>query len=392
MIDQLGPVPLFLGVETEHWQIADFMAAARAARALGVSSLLVKIADGGNVWYSGIGGWQAVISTVAKIIPTVPYIYSYGGKFGVLQAEINILIQAMHVCGIVVADMEAEWNGQVAWAQYVCSALQPVSGLFGVTSWADPQQQAWAGVLQALAPATNFWMPQVYSNYLADLYHAQYDPYGLPYYPTLNLGNDFGPNDPLQIAQASKSPIIGLWEYQAAIAAYADIVKQIIALPREEAPTMLQIEQVKDFFTETVKDQRWHCIQTGQDIAFGLLNFYRSFGQVGLNGLSIFGLPRTGEIRVPGTKQATVQICERGAMLYDPASEVDRVPGLAGPCYPAHIDKGPVYQILVGPAKPANISQATQAINAITALAEQLKSDGDTLASTAQTALKALGQ
>jgi hypothetical protein len=28
-------------------------------------------------------------------------------------------------------------------------------------------------------------------------------------------------------------------------------------------------------------------------------------------------------------------------MLYDPQHEIDRVPGLTGPCCPAHIDQGP---------------------------------------------------
>lgn len=114
-----------------------------------------------------------------------------------------------------------------------------------------------------------------------------------------------------------------------------------------EETTVLSIDQASGYFTETEKDQRWHCTHPSSldgnchDIAYGLLQFYRTFGQVGLNGLSIFGLPTTDEIDVPNTKQARVQFCERGVMLYDPASEVDHVPGLPGPCYPAHIDKGP---------------------------------------------------
>ncbi|QBD77832.1 N-acetylmuramoyl-L-alanine amidase [Ktedonosporobacter rubrisoli] len=111
--------------------------------------------------------------------------------------------------------------------------------------------------------------------------------------------------------------------------------------------TVLQISQVSQYFEEIEKDQRWHCKVASSldgkqhDIAYGLLAFYRTFGQVGLNGLSIFGLPTSDEIHVPGTKQAAIQFMERGAMLYDPGNEVDGVPGLPGPCFPAHIDKGP---------------------------------------------------
>lgn len=115
----------------------------------------------------------------------------------------------------------------------------------------------------------------------------------------------------------------------------------------QETTTVLQISQVSQYFTEIEKDQRWRCKQTGQDIAYGILAFYRTFGQVGLNGLSIFGLPLSDENPVPHTKVATVQLCERGAILYDPQKEVDVVPGLSGPCYPAHIDSGLARQLIM---------------------------------------------
>lgn len=109
--------------------------------------------------------------------------------------------------------------------------------------------------------------------------------------------------------------------------------------------TVLQLKQVSQWFQELEKDKRWRCqvpsaLDGGYyDIAYALLSFYRTFGQVGLNGFSIFGLPLSGEIRIPGTKNALIQRCERGIMLYDPSGEVDRVPGLSGPCYPANLQK-----------------------------------------------------
>jgi hypothetical protein len=217
MIDQLGNVSLFLGVETANWTLSDFTNAATKAKALGVTALLVKVADGSNRWYGALGGYRPVLAAIESAgISAVPYTYSYGDKFGGLSAEIALLTEIMKSAGIVVADMEVEWNGQAGWAKTLANALKPVTGLFGVTSWADPNQQNWQGVLQALAPATNFWLPQVYSNFLAGVYMQQYS--GLPnVIPILNLGTDFGPNDIMTTAQNAVSPAICLWEYQAAI-------------------------------------------------------------------------------------------------------------------------------------------------------------------------------
>jgi hypothetical protein len=227
--DRLGSVPLFLGVETEFWSLAQFQQATIATKALGITSLLVKVADGTDIWYGSIGGWQKVLTTIQQAgLVAIPYTYCYGNVFEAIQSEINILIAIMGATGIVIADMETEYNNQVTWAQTVCAALKPVSGVFGVTTWADPNQQNWQGVLSALAPCTDFFLPQVYSNFLGDVYHAQYAPYNRPYYPMLNLGVDFGANDVLQIARTANKSIIGFWEYQAAVGTYASVVKQVV--------------------------------------------------------------------------------------------------------------------------------------------------------------------
>ena len=211
MIDRLGPVPLFLGVETLGWQLSTFTDATNKAKALGVTSLLVKIADGGNQWYGALGGWQKVLDAISKAgLKAVPYTYSYGNHFNAIDAEIAILKAAMQYAGIVVADMEVEWNGQTLWAHQLSDALKPVPGVFGVTTWANPNQQDWTNVLLALSPCTNFWMPQVYDNYLAGVYQAQYAGYN-NVIPVLNLGTDIGPNDILSIAQNAKIDTLALW-------------------------------------------------------------------------------------------------------------------------------------------------------------------------------------
>lgn len=228
--DRLGALPLFLGVETQYWNLAQFQQATQAAKAVGVTSLLVKVADGTNEWYGGINGRQQILNAIIQAgLPAIPYTYCYGDSFGGLQGEIALLASIMQQNGIVIADMEAEYNGQVGWAQTVCNALKPVSGVFGVTTWADPNLQNWQGVLSALAPCVDFWLPQVYSNFLAGVYQDQFAPYGKPFYPVLNLGTDFGANDIIQIATTANKSIVGFWEHQAAVTTHASIVKQLAA-------------------------------------------------------------------------------------------------------------------------------------------------------------------
>lgn len=240
-IDYLGYAPLFIGVESQYWSLAQFQTAATNAKAMGFTSLLIKVGDGGIFWYQGIGGWQKVLSTVAATgIKAVPYCYCYGNTYNALTNEIALLTLIMHQVGIVVADMEVEYNGQSEWASQVCTALKPITGTLGICTWADPNMQNWQAVMAALAPATNFWMPQVYSDYLASVYKAQYAGYG-PIYPILYLGNDFGANDIIATATAAQSPIIGFWEYQG-LSSFASAVKSAMAAtiqpPQESKPVI----------------------------------------------------------------------------------------------------------------------------------------------------------
>jgi N-acetyl-anhydromuramyl-L-alanine amidase AmpD len=147
----------------------------------------------------------------------------------------------------------------------------------------------------------------------------------------------------------------------------------------EGATMALDISQVKDYFTEigSTPDTRWRCKQTNQDIAYGVLTYYRSCTQVGLNGFSQYGLPISGEEKVPNTKQAVLQRFERGVILYDALHEVDSVPGLTGPCYPAHIDKGlgqdpqvaqleaQIATLQKQPAAPANVTSAVNTLQTL---------------------------
>ncbi|HTJ49430.1 MAG TPA: hypothetical protein VL443_08270 [Cyclobacteriaceae bacterium] len=234
-LSYLGNLPLFLGVETENWSIAQFKQAAINAKNLGVTSLLVKVADGVNIWYSGIGSYSAVISAIKdQGINAVPYMYNYGNKFGSLTSEINILITLMMKYHIVIADLEVEFNGQIAWANQITSSLKPISGLFGVVTWADPDYQNWQKVIPALAPCTNFWLAQTYSDSLYSLYINQFPKYHVVSYPVINLGTDFGANNISNIVTSASSTVLAMWEYQSAISSiYSPLVRQIVTAYEE---------------------------------------------------------------------------------------------------------------------------------------------------------------
>jgi N-acetyl-anhydromuramyl-L-alanine amidase AmpD len=161
---------------------------------------------------------------------------------------------------------------------------------------------------------------------------------------------------------------------------------QIWMLQKEEI--VLDISQVSDLFTEVQKDARWHCKPTGYDIAYGILTYYRTCTATGLNGLSQFGLPTSGEQPILGTPGATYQVFERGIIVYDAAHKVDSVPGISGPCYPGHLDK---FLSQSAPV-PANIASAISTLHSAQATAATLQAGFGALNTGIQSALSDLGQ
>lgn len=237
---KVGRVVVFLGVETYSWQLQQFRDAARFVRSLGVDSLAVKCADGSGMWYGRIGGPAAVRSAIlAEGCGCIPYMYGYGDKFGALQGEINVLKQLMAIGdGCVCLDVEAEYNGQVAWAERVCEAMRPVPGLLYVTSWADPDYQDWDGVTRALAACVNAWVPQQYTLWLAGQESELQRLGETNIEPAIMLTGDFGPNDPLGIARTAHQhghTTAWLWEY-ANIAGNPGLVRNIVAALGGAAP------------------------------------------------------------------------------------------------------------------------------------------------------------
>lgn len=142
----------------------------------------------------------------------------------------------------------------------------------------------------------------------------------------------------------------------------------------EKEALVLTIDQASQYFTETTPGQRWHCKQTNQDIAFGILTYYRTCSGTGLNGLSLFGLPTSAEQNVPGYKNVVVQHFERAVLAYDPQKEMDSVPGITGPCYPAHLDKFAVQSPPNQPEPPVVTVNTQAAISTIQAVTTALQS------------------
>lgn len=142
----------------------------------------------------------------------------------------------------------------------------------------------------------------------------------------------------------------------------------------------------------------WHCKLTNQEIGNGFLATYRGMalsapGMGTLNALALLGLPLTGELHpIAGT--TSVQIFERGALVWDPKRQLDNPPG-AGDTYFAHINSGPVLDFLASGTQQqlatatAALSQAQQQLATVQRQAQDAVSAAQASAAQAQQALAA---
>lgn len=175
------------------WSVSRFAGMAAAAKSLGFDTVSPKIGEGTQAWYSLEAVKEQRTAVLAAGCGYAPFWYSVGPKFGIVAAEARMMQQYGDANdGILIADMEVEWNGQVAAAKQFESLFRPWNGVLGVTTWADPIYQNWLGVMAALAPAVNLWIPQRYDNWLASQ--------GLPPEATIvqaavDLSQEFGPNN-----------------------------------------------------------------------------------------------------------------------------------------------------------------------------------------------------
>ncbi|HEX3640211.1 MAG TPA: hypothetical protein VHV10_02855 [Ktedonobacteraceae bacterium] len=211
---------LFLGTETAGWKMNQFTQAAQFAKAHGVDTLILKSADGGNWWYGGMAGYKQRRDVIrGEGVGCIAYTWMYGDTYNFLDGEINILKSFMQEDGAVVADMEVEWNGQAGWARRVTAQLKGYPGLFLVSTWGDPSWQKWQSVLAELNPCVAVYLPQQYNNFLASFWKDFIGASCLQ--PTLNMTQDVGPNDPVNIAKLAHNQghtAISIWHYGTAVA------------------------------------------------------------------------------------------------------------------------------------------------------------------------------
>lgn len=100
-------------------------------------------------------------------------------------------------------------------------------------------------------------------------------------------------------------------------------------------------------FFKKVDDHHWLCTKTGKTIALGMLDYYKTLSFDPQHQLPSIGLPVSDETYVYRSDNAPVsyQLCERGAMIYDPRHVNDNPPG-SGQVYLGRIDSGVLLEVL----------------------------------------------
>lgn len=113
----------------------------------------------------------------------------------------------------------------------------------------------------------------------------------------------------------------------------------------------LDISQTLGLFTQQA-DGSWLCKEATKlpsqgagaekqhSLAMGLLAFYQTVPAAGtLNGLTALGLPLSDPIFNPdGVAGLSLQLFERGGIMYDPQRKWDNPAGATGDCYVVHMD------------------------------------------------------
>lgn len=214
-----GRVVLFIGNECLDWQPADFANAARFAKSCGCDTIAPKRANGNQKWYGTPARLQQERDAVLSVgVGYLPFIYCYGPAFGGEQYQVEA-DTVREICqindGLCCLDMEAEWNNQAAAAETFAKLLEG-AGTLWCSTWADPNEQEWQGVVRALAPVIAVWGPQEYTRWL-NTQEGQLTALGVRcIHPELDLAKSFDAgNDPLAEAKtciARGDGSIWLWE------------------------------------------------------------------------------------------------------------------------------------------------------------------------------------
>jgi len=220
---KIGRKILYIGTECYSWQVTDFAKAARNARAMGFDTICPKRLDGTIKWYHTkdhlVLERNAVLSEGCGYLP---FTYSYAPVFNTVSAEVAAWQEIASVNdGLVVIDIEAEWNGQTGYAQQLYNALSGFSGDIIATTWGDPYEQAFQQVVSILNPRISAWSPQQYTDWLQSVEKAEWGPELGKLYPSLDMSGEYGnwthPITNAQTAFKNGHPTIFVWEYIVAL-------------------------------------------------------------------------------------------------------------------------------------------------------------------------------
>jgi len=219
----VGPISLFLGVETANWSMQQFLDEGVFCKQQGISTLFIKVAEAGgrnpDIWYGGINGFDIIYQRIKALgVNVIPYQFCYGGAL--LSRDIDIAAQFLSKYSVHCLDLEGTpWVGPVAgqWATQMAAALHPIPGRLWLSHPSDFLENNQGPFMQAIAPATSVFMPMVYSDHLNQMdwlgeIHSV-NPNACVQ-PTLDLSAEFGANNAVAIAQHAKSlgcQALSLW-------------------------------------------------------------------------------------------------------------------------------------------------------------------------------------
>ncbi len=214
---QMGTTVLYLFDHgaIRRYSVAHFEAVSRFAHTLGYTGLCFKLGEGTAPWYD-FSTYQAIRSAIeAGGCRPSAFWYSIGGSYDSTFVRQECAVMRSYQDrsdGMLVVDMEVEWNGQTALARVFAEAMRGQEGCI-ITTWADPNEQAWNQIVEILAPVACAYDPQEYNQWLSTG-EGEFGRRCL--LPAIDLSREFGANDPVRCAQEARQrghETLFVWEY-----------------------------------------------------------------------------------------------------------------------------------------------------------------------------------